>query len=89
MDGSVKVSITYCADCGYEPQTLELASALMGELRANLSSIELIPWSDGMFDVAVDGDLVHSMSRDGGFPESHAIIDAIRTRLAVPSKQLA
>jgi len=25
----VKVTITYCAECGYEPQTLALAEALM------------------------------------------------------------
>ena len=88
-EGPVKVSITYCAACGYEPQTLELASALMGELRDNLSSIELIPWHDGMFDVVVDGELIHSMSRDGGFPESATIINAVRSRLGTPTKQLA
>jgi len=86
-DQPVKVSITYCAECGYEPQTLNLTSALMMEFREQLASIELIPWSDGMFDVAVDGELVHSMSRDGGFPENDTILNAVRRRLgvAVPS----
>lgn len=83
----VKVSITYCAECGYEPQTLGLASALMIEFREQLASIDLIPWQDGMFDVVVDGELVHSMARDGGFPENDAIVNAVRQRLgvAVPS----
>jgi predicted Rdx family selenoprotein len=31
--------------------------------------------------VVVDGDLVHSMYRDGGFPEHAAIIGAVRERL--------
>lgn len=78
----VKVSITYCAVCGYEPQTLALTSALMTEFIYELSAIELIPWQDGAFDVVVDGLLVHSMYRDGGFPEPTTIISAVREKLA-------
>jgi selT/selW/selH-like putative selenoprotein len=78
----IKVSITYCASCGYEPQTLELTAALMHAFIYELASIELIPWQDGAFDVVVDGELVHSMYRDGGFPASAAIIGAVRERLA-------
>jgi selenoprotein W-related protein len=77
----IKVSITYCAACGYEPQTLELTSALMHAFVYELASIELIPWQDGAFDVVVDGELVHSMYRDGGFPASATIIGAVRERL--------
>ena len=79
----IKVSVTYCAECGYEPQTLALVSALMIEFRGDLASIEIIPWEDGMFDVVVDGELVHSMLRDGGFPENETIINAVRNRLGV------
>jgi selenoprotein W-related protein len=74
----VKVSITYCSECGYEPQTLALAEALMKEFRHELSEIELIPWIEGSFDVVVDGELVHSMYRDGGFPAHRVIIEAVR-----------
>ncbi|HWQ11408.1 MAG TPA: Rdx family protein [Roseiflexaceae bacterium] len=77
----VKVSIVYCASCGYEPQTLELARALMHTFTYELASIELIPWQDGAFDVVVDGDLVHSMYRDGGFPASETVIQAVREKL--------
>ena len=77
----VKVKITYCAECGYEPQTLELAGALMNTFHHELSSIELIPWYEGSFDVSVDGELVHSMYRDGGFPEHETVIDAVRNHL--------
>ena len=78
----VKVTITYCAECGYEPQTLALAEALMKQFRHELSEIELIPWEEGAFDVVVDGELVHSMYRDGGFPEHETIIAAVRRRQA-------
>ena len=82
----VKVKITYCAECGYETQTLDLARALMYELGLDLSSIELIPWYEGSFDVSVGGDLIHSMYRDGGFPEHQKIIDAARARLATSAE---
>jgi selenoprotein W-related protein len=76
-----KVKITYCAECGYEPQTLDLTKALMLEFGARLSSIELIPWDAGTFDVSVDGEVVHSMSRDGGFPRHDAVKRAVREKI--------
>jgi len=78
----VKVKITYCAECGYEPQALDLTKALMYEFGAQLSAIELIPWESGTFDVSVDGSLVHSMRRDGGFPEHSTVKSAVRARIA-------
>lgn len=81
LNGAPKVAITYCAACGYEPQTLALTSALMQTFVYGLASIELIPWHDGAFDVTVNGDLVHSMYRDGGFPEHATIIEAVRERI--------
>ena len=63
MTEAHKVKITYCADCGYEPQTLDLAKALMLEF--------------------ADGQLIHSMTRDGGFGDTATIKDAVRARLTV------
>jgi selenoprotein W-related protein len=74
----IKVTIAYCSECGYEPQTVELAQALMVAFRHELSEIELIPWVDGSFDVTVDGELVHSMYREGGFPDPQVVIEAVR-----------
>ena len=81
----IKITITYCAECGYTRQALDLAEALLTALHSNLSSLELIPWHDGAFDVTVAGDLVHSMLRDDGFPDPAAIIRAARERFAAPA----
>jgi selenoprotein W-related protein len=82
MAKTVSVTITYCDECGYDPQTLALTETLMREFGSDLSKIQLIPWHDGAFDVSVDGDLVHSMNRDGGFPRTEEIVRAVRERLA-------
>jgi selenoprotein W-related protein len=82
----VKVTITYCSECGYEPQTLALADALMRQFRHELSAIDIVPWYDGSFDVAVDGELVHAMYRDGGFPEHQTIIDAVKRHQTADAK---
>jgi selenoprotein W-related protein len=78
-----KVKITYCAECGYEPQTLELARALMLEFGSRLAGIELIPWDSGTFDVSLDGQILHSMRREGGFPDNEKIKKAVRAHLTV------
>jgi selenoprotein W-related protein len=86
MAQTVKVKITYCAECGYEPQTLALTEALMRAFAHRLSAIELIPWFEGAFDVSVGAELVHSMYRDGGFPDHQTIIDAVQRQLGEPAQ---
>ena len=77
----VPVKITYCSQCGYAPQTLELTGALMKEFGTNITSIPIIPWHDGAFDVRVGDELVHAMERDGGFPTNESVIAAVRAQL--------
>ena len=78
------VRITYCSECGYEDQALDLARALLLDLGAEIGALTLIPWDSGTFDVSVDGVLVHSMERDGGFPDASAVKESIKARRARP-----
>ena len=80
----VKVKITYCAECGYEPHALDLTKALMYEFGTQLTAIEIIPWESGTFDVSVNGELIHSMKREGGFPEHATVKLAVRSQLESP-----
>jgi selenoprotein W-related protein len=79
---AVRVRITYCAECGYEDEAVALARSLMIEFRELLSAIELVPFLDGTFDVRVGDELVHSMVRDGGFPNPELVKASVKVRVA-------
>ena len=80
---AVKVTISYCAECGYEPAALKLTEYLMYAFKEQLSSVELIPWYEGSFDVLVGDELIHAMYRDGGFPENEDVGAAVRRHLGL------
>jgi selenoprotein W-related protein len=60
----------------------------MMAFRHELAEIEILPWYDGSFEVTVDGELVHSMYRDGGFPEPATIIAAVKRHQEAPAVEV-
>ncbi len=81
VKGLVSVSITYCAECGYEEPTVRLVRHLMEEFHMYLRRIEIVPATNGELEVVLNGELVHSTRQTGRFPKAEDIAEAVRERL--------
>lgn len=77
----MKVSIRYCAMCGYEPQVLELTRLLLSGFKRRVTDLTLIPDSGGTFEVSMGGDLVYSKLATDEFPDNAAMLDEFTRRL--------
>ncbi len=56
---------------------MDLADKLLGKYKNDISSLELIPSSGGVFEVNKDGSLIFSKKEKGRFPEENEIITTI------------
>lgn len=73
----MRFTIEYCTSWGYRPKAMDLADKLLGKYKNDISSLELIPSSGGVFEVNKDGSLIFSKKEKGRFPEENEIITTI------------
>ncbi len=67
------VTITYCKPCGYAKRA-EIAATLLVEKFG--VEAELLPGKGGIFEVAVDGEIVAKRTKEY-FPDEAAIVKAV------------
>jgi len=65
------IVITYCAAWNYLPRAASLAAAIKQGLGVEP---KLVKGHNGVFDVAVDGQLLFSKNRDGRFPTDTEVV---------------
>lgn len=82
-----EVSITYCVPCRYQAKALQDADAILREFGERLTDLRLVPGDDGVYDVAVDGELIFSLDQAEHFPETKDLVEALRNR--VPASKAA
>ena len=75
------VALEYCAQCGYLPRALWMASEILAALQDDIASFALIPGVGGCFEWTVDGEVVSSRNATGRFPEVDEIMERIANRL--------
>lgn len=56
---------------------MDLADKLLGKYKNDISSMELLPSSGGVFEVVKDGSLIYSKKETGRFPEEEEVIEKI------------
>lgn len=77
-----RIEIEYCARCGFLLRAAWLAQELLSSFRERLAAVTLLPGSGGIFDVRLDGEVLHSKWESAEFPEPRVLKRAIRDRIA-------
>ncbi|MFA5896446.1 MAG: Rdx family protein [Thermoplasmata archaeon] len=80
-----EVTIKYCLPCRYQFKAIQDADAILKEFGGRLSGLRLVPGDHGVYDVAVDGEVVFSLDKVERFPEVQELLEAIRRHLETPS----
>lgn len=60
-----------------------MTTKLLNTFRQTIKNLTLIPSGGGVFDVAVDGELVFSKKKVGKFPDEAALIEEIGKLISV------
>ena len=78
MTTKPRVEIAYCPGCRWLMRAGWVAQELLTTFEEELGEVALMPGESGVFDVRVDGALLWSRSRDGGFPELKVLKQKLR-----------
>jgi selenoprotein W-related protein len=74
-----RVSIEYCVPCGHLDQAIDTQRALLETYGRTLDGVTLLTGENGVFEVAVDGELVFDKSEEGY--DQEAIVERVGDHL--------
>ncbi|WP_040607527.1 SelT/SelW/SelH family protein [Salinisphaera shabanensis] len=76
-----RVEIHFCPGCRWQARAAWMAQELLTTFGDALGEVAIVPAGSGIFEIHLDGKLLHSRKRDGGFPETKPIKQMIRDRI--------
>lgn len=82
-----RIEIEYCTGCRWLLRSAWFAQELLSTFESELESVALIPGSDAIFEIRVDGQRIWSRKEDGGFPEIKLLKQRVRD-LVAPARDL-
>ena len=82
-----RVEIRYCTQCRWLLRAAWMAQELLTTFEQEIGEVALVPGAGGIFEVRIDGEVVHSRKKEGRFPESKELKQLVRDRVA-PGKAL-
>ena len=77
-----RVEITYCRRCKFMLRAAWLAQELLTTFEDDLSEVAIKPGSGGIFEVALDGDVIATNRDKKPMPETGDVKRAVRDRVA-------
>ncbi len=87
MTGKSRIAITYCTQCQWLLRAAWMAQELLSTFMSDVGEVALIPGTGGIFEIAVDGELIWERKRDGGFPDIKTLKQLVRDRIT-PDRDL-
>ena len=82
-----RIEIHYCPRCRWLPRAAWLAQELLSSFGEELGEVALRPAGDGVFEVRLDGEPIHTRAADGGLPDASELKRRVRDRIA-PGRDL-
>ncbi|MGD9866455.1 MAG: SelT/SelW/SelH family protein [Hyphomicrobiales bacterium] len=77
------VTILYCTRCNWLLRAGWMAQELLSSFPDDLGGVTLVPdAAGGRFEIRVDGELLWSRERDGGFPDAKTLKQRVRDKVA-------
>ncbi len=84
-----EVTITYCVPCRYQFKAMQDADAILKEFGQRLTGLRLIPGDRGVYDVALDGHVLFSLTKAEHFPETQELLEKLRRKIPPPRARRA
>ncbi len=81
-----EVTITYCVPCRYLFKAMQDADAILRAYGERLSALRIVPGDNGVYDVALDGEVLFSLDQAEHFPETEHLVAMIGARLPAQGK---
>ena len=75
------IEITYCVQCRWLLRASWMAQELLSTFDGDLAALTLKPGTGGVFDIALDGELLWSRKGAGRFPEITELKQRLRDRI--------
>lgn len=80
--GSPRVEIRYCTRCRFLLRAAWLAQELLSTFESELAEVALVPGSGGIFEVALDGEVIASNRESKRIPDASEVKRLLRDRIA-------
>ncbi|CAG8466777.1 11387_t:CDS:2 [Ambispora gerdemannii] len=77
-----RVEIEFCTKCRWLLRAGWMAQELLVTFSNTLGEVALVPGTDAVFRVVLDGELVWDRKEQGGFPELKELKQRVRDRVA-------
>jgi selenoprotein W-related protein len=80
-DTKPSLRITYCTQCNWLLRSAWMAQEVLSTFSLEMGEVILVPGTGGIFEIALDGEVIWERKRDGGFPDVKQLKQLVRDRI--------